>query len=253
MIRVILNGCNGKMGRVLVRMLEAQKDMEIVAGIDRETDRYENSFPVYADIFSCSEKGDVLIDFSHPSTISNTLNYCQKSNVPIVTATTGLSGKDTAHFLEASKSIPIFQSSNMSLGISIVIDIAAQAAKTLGDSFDIEIIEKHHNKKVDSPSGTAFMIADGINKTFEHRKEYIYGRHGNEDVRSENQIGIHAVRGGTIFGEHTVIFAGSDEIIEIKHTALSKDIFAAGAINAARFIIQQKSGYYNMHDLLKEA
>lgn len=251
MIRVILNGCNGKMGRVLAKLINEEKNMEVVAGIDREVDKFENTFPVYSNIFSCLEKGDVLIDFSHPSTIKNTLDFCVETKTPIVTATTGLSGEETALFVEASKSIPVFQSSNMAVGISVIIDLAAQAAKALGNTFDIEIIEKHHNKKVDSPSGTAYMIANALNETFQQKKEYVYGRHGKEDQRTENHIGIHAVRGGTIVGEHTVIFAGPDEIIEIKHTALSKDIFALGAIRAAKFILNQKNGYYNMNDLIK--
>lgn len=251
MIRVILNGCNGKMGRVLAKLINEEKNMEIVAGIDRETDKFKNTFPVYCNIFSCLEKGDVLIDFSHPSTVKNTIAFCVETKTPIVTATTGLSGEETALFVEASKKIPIFQSSNMSVGVSVIIDLAAQAAKALGNTFDIEIIEKHHNKKVDSPSGTAYMIANALNDAFQQKKEYVYGRHGKEDQRTENHIGIHAVRGGTIVGEHTVIFAGPDEIIELKHTALSKDIFALGAIRAAKFILNQKNGYYNMNDLIK--
>lgn len=251
MIRVILNGCNGKMGRVLTKLINEEKDMEVVAGIDRESDRFENAFPVYSNILSCLEKGDVLIDFSHPSSMRDTLSFCVETKTPIVTATTGLSGEEMTLFVEASKSIPVFQSSNMSVGVNVIIDLAAQAANALGNTFDIEIIEKHHNKKVDSPSGTAFMIANALNETFEQKKEYVYGRHGNEDKRTENHIGIHAVRGGTIVGEHTVIFAGPDEIIEIKHTALSKDIFALGAIRAAKFIAGRKNGYYNMKDLIR--
>jgi len=251
MLKVIISGCNGKMGHVLAQMIEKQNDMEVVAGIDPNTDAYSQPFPVYPSPSSCKSKADVLIDFSHYSALPGILNFCIKQKTPLVIATTGLSIEDMQKIKEASDIIPIFQSANMSVGINVMVELAQKAAQAFGDRFDIEIIEKHHNQKLDSPSGTAYMIANTINKVFDDQKEYIYGRHGKSDKRKINEIGIHAIRGGTIVGEHTVIFAGEDEILEIKHTALSKNIFALGAIEAAKFIVNREKGLYNMNDLLK--
>ncbi|MDF2548478.1 MAG: 4-hydroxy-tetrahydrodipicolinate reductase [Anaerosolibacter sp.] len=251
-MKVILHGCNGKMGRVLAKLLKEDPEIEIVAGIDHNPDKYVNTFPVYGQASACKEKGDVIVDFSHHSALPALIDYCVSSKTPLVTATTGLSGDDFSKLVDSAKVVPIFHSANMSVGINLVTDLVARAGKTLGTSFDIEVIEKHHNKKVDSPSGTAFMLVNAINDAFENNKEFIYGRHGKTDVRKDTHIGIHAVRGGTIVGEHTVIFAGPDEIIEITHTALSKDIFALGAIRAAKFITQQKPGFYNMNSIIQE-
>ncbi|QZY56269.1 4-hydroxy-tetrahydrodipicolinate reductase [Crassaminicella profunda] len=249
-MKVILSGCNGKMGRVLVKLISQEKDMEIIAGIDMNHERYENSFPVYEKAEFCKEKADVLIDFSHHSALADVLAYSVKTKTPLVVATTGLSGEDLKSLMESSNNIPIFQTGNMSLGVNVLTNLAKSAATGLRD-FDIEIIEKHHNQKVDAPSGTAYLIANGINESFNNEKEFIYGRYGRSEKRKDTEIGIHAIRGGNIVGEHTVIFAGPDEIIEIKHTALSKDIFGLGAIKAARFLNAQKNGFYNMNDLLK--
>ncbi|MCT4604876.1 MAG: 4-hydroxy-tetrahydrodipicolinate reductase [Marinisporobacter sp.] len=249
-MKIILSGCNGKMGRVLVKIINEEKDLEIVAGIDANHEGYENPFPVYEKAEYCKEKADVLIDFSHHSALKDVLAYSVKTKTPLVVATTGLSGEDLKALMEASKDLPIFQTGNMSLGVNVLTDLAKRASLGLKD-FDIEIIEKHHNQKVDAPSGTAYLIANGINEVFNDKKEFIYGRHGRSEKRKNNEISIHAIRGGSIVGEHTVIFAGPDEIIEIKHTALSKDIFALGAIKAARFLNVQKNGFYNMNDLLK--
>jgi 4-hydroxy-tetrahydrodipicolinate reductase len=251
LVNVILHGCNGKMGRVVTKLIESDPEMNLVAGIDENKDKYTNSFPVYADPFSCKEKADVLIDFSHYSALPNLLKYCLDNKLPLVIATTGLNEENIESLEKASQSIPIFRTANMSLGVNVVTDLAKKAAHVLSDAFDIEIIEKHHNKKVDSPSGTAYLIADAIKEVFNGEKSYVYGRHGKNDKRNTTDIGIHAVRGGSIVGEHTVIFAGPDEIIEIKHTALSKDIFALGAIRAAKFLMHQQNGLYNMNDLLK--
>lgn len=249
-MKVILHGCNGKMGRVLVKLMKEDPEIEITAGIDKEPAKYTNDFPVYAQAALCKEKGDVVIDFSHHSALPQLIDYCLATKTPLVTATTGLSGEDMARLAEASKSIPVFHSANMSVGINLMTDLVSRVGKALGTAFDIEIVEKHHNKKVDSPSGTAYMLANAINAAFDNNKEYIYGRQGKADIRKDTHVGIHAIRGGTIVGEHTVIFAGPDEIIEITHTALSKDIFGLGAIKAAKFLTKQPSGFYNMNDII---
>lgn len=249
-MKVIINGCNGAMGQVLSRIIDNEDDIEILAGIDRNPERYNNNYPVYSEIFSCREKAEVIIDFSSPNSLKSLLEYGVEKRIPLVIATTGLSEENIESIVEASKIIPIFQSSNTSLGVNTLINLVKKAAMVLEESFDIEIIEKHHNKKVDAPSGTAYMIANAINGKLGNSKEFIYGREGNKDARRKNHIGIHAVRGGTIPGEHTVIFAGEDEVIEIKHTAFSKDIFAAGAVKAARYIIKQEKGLYNMDNLI---
>lgn len=249
-MKVIINGCNGAMGQVLSRIIDKEDDIEILAGIDRNPERYNNNYPVYSEIFSCREKAEVIIDFSSPNSLKSLLEYGVEKRMPLVIATTGLSEENMESIVEASKIIPIFQSSNTSLGVNTLINLVKKAAVVLEEGFDIEIIEKHHNKKVDAPSGTAYMIANAINGELGNSKEFIYGREGNKGARRKNNIGIHAVRGGTIPGEHTVIFAGEDEVIEIKHTAFSKDIFAAGAIKAARFIINEEKGLYNMDNLI---
>ncbi|TCO71464.1 4-hydroxy-tetrahydrodipicolinate reductase [Marinisporobacter balticus] len=251
MVTVIISGCNGTMGRILSRFIANNREMEVIAGIDRYVDRYENPFPVYKNACDCMESSDVVIDFSHHSTLDAILKYCVDTKTPLVTATTGLSDKDSESLMDASKIIPIFQTGNMSLGVNVITDLAKKAAQVLGDPFDIEIIEKHHNQKVDSPSGTAYLIANGINEGLENKKDFVYGRYGRAEKRKTTDIGIHAIRGGTIVGEHTVIFAGPDEIIEIKHTAISKDIFALGAIEASKFLLKQTNGFYNMNDMLK--
>ena len=251
MIKVIVHGCNGKMGNVLVKLLSQEKDMEIVAGIDKSVSNSNYRFPVYSQASDCIEKGDIVIDFSHYSALPALIDYCVGTKTPLLTATTGVGGDITAKLIDASKEIPVFQTANMSLGVNVITKLAQQAAKVLSDPFDIEIIEAHHNKKVDSPSGTAYMIAKAINESLDNKMEFIYGRHGKADTRKSTDIGIHAIRGGTIPGEHTIIFAGPDEIVEIKHSALSKDIFALGAIRAARFLVNQGTGFYNMNDILK--
>lgn len=252
MIKVIINGCNGAMGQVLSNIIKDIKDMTIVAGIDRNPCKYENDYDVYDNIEDFNGDCDVIIDFSNPNSLKSVLDYGVKLKTSLVIATTGLSEKDLEEIKKASEFIPIIQSSNTSLGINVLINLVKKAALVLNESFDIEIIEKHHNKKKDSPSGTAYMIANAMNEELNNSYEYVYGREGNESKRTKNEIGIHAVRGGTIPGEHTVIFAGNDEIIEIKHTALSKKIFAEGAVEAAKFIITKANGLFNMNDLINK-
>ena len=246
MLRVIISGYSGSMGKVLTKCANEDSELEIVCGSSK--DDLDVPFKTYHKMSEVEELADVIIDFSHHSTIEDTLSYAIKTKTPIVIATTGFNDEELAKIKKASNIIPIFHSSNMSLGVNVLVKLVKEAAKSL-NGFDIEIIEKHHNKKLDAPSGTAVMIANGVKEVLPD-SEYIYGRHGRSDKRSSNEIGIHAIRGGTIVGEHTTIFAGHDEVVEIKHSAQSKDIFAKGAIAAAKFLVKQEAGYYNMNNML---
>ncbi|PAB59460.1 4-hydroxy-tetrahydrodipicolinate reductase [Anaeromicrobium sediminis] len=250
MIKVIVHGCCGKMGQVLVNMLESNPNTQVVAGIDKFCSNHKYDFPVFEKASDCNVDAQVVIDFSHYSLVSPLLDFCKSSKLPLVLCTTGLSQDLEKEMVAASKEVAIFKSGNMSLGINLLIDLVKKATAILSD-FDVEIIEKHHNKKVDSPSGTAFMIANAIKDSHKDEKELIYGRYGNNTKRESKEIGIHAVRGGTIVGEHTAIYAGEDEIIEIKHAASSKKVFAQGSIKAALYIANKEPGLYNMDDLLK--
>lgn len=246
MLRVIISGYSGSMGKVLTKCANEDSELEIVCGASK--DDLDVPFKTYHKMSDVEELADVIIDFSHHSTIEDTLSYAIKTKTPIVIATTGFNDEELTKIKKASNIIPIFHSSNMSLGVNVLVKLVKEAAKSL-NGFDIEIIEKHHNKKLDAPSGTAVMIANGVKEVLPD-SEYIYGRHGRSDKRSSNEIGIHAIRGGTIVGEHTTIFAGHDEVVEIKHSAQSKDIFAKGAIAAAKFLVKQEAGYYNMNNML---
>ena len=246
MLRVIISGYSGSMGKVLTKCANEDSELEIVCGASK--DDLDVPFKTYQKMSEVEELADVIIDFSHHSTIEDTLSYAIKTKTPIVIATTGFNDEELTKIKKASNIIPIFHSSNMSLGVNVLVKLVKEAAKSL-NGFDIEIIEKHHNKKLDAPSGTAVMIANGVKEVLPD-SEYIYGRHGRSDKRSSNEIGIHAIRGGTIVGEHTTIFAGHDEVVEIKHSAQSKDIFAKGAIAAAKFLVKQEAGYYNMNNML---
>lgn len=246
MLRIIINGYSGSMGKVLTKCANEDSELEIVCGASK--DDLDVPFKTYHKMSEVEESTDVIIDFSHHSTIDDTLSYAIKTKTPLVIATTGFNDEELEKIKKASNIIPIFHSSNMSLGVNVLVKLVKEAAKSL-NGFDIEIIEKHHNKKLDAPSGTAVMIANGVKEVLPD-SEYIYGRHGRSDKRSSNEIGIHAIRGGTIVGEHTTIFAGHDEVVEIKHSAQSKDIFAKGAIAAAKFLVKQEAGYYNMNNML---
>lgn len=251
MINILLSGCNGKMGQVISRMSEQYADLKIVAGYDIADNR-ENKYPVFLDLQKCTVKIDVIVDFSNPAALDALMAFAVAKRLPIVVATTGLSSVQKSLLEKASESIPVFSSANMSLGINLLIDLVKKAAKILEQNYDIEIIEKHHNQKLDAPSGTALYIADSINSVLEHKQEYVYDRHSRRKKRSNTEIGIHAVRGGTIVGDHSVLFAGNDEIIEINHSAMSRDIFGTGALRAARFIHGKKPGMYEMDDLISE-
>ncbi|MDF2984577.1 MAG: dihydrodipicolinate reductase [Eubacterium sp.] len=252
MINVLLSGCNGKMGQVITRLAENFNGLKIAAGIDLNNN-INNPYPVFSTLKECNVKVDVIIDFSHPKAFSGLVEFAQAKKLPIVVATTGLSAEQTNTLKkEVSKNIPVFFSANMSLGVNLLIDLVKKAAKVLEGQFDIEIVEKHHNQKIDAPSGTALAIADAINETLEEKCEYMYDRHSRRKKRSKQEIGIHAVRGGTIVGDHSVIFAGNDEIIEINHTAMSKEIFGVGALKASMFLAAKKPGLYSMTDLIAE-
>lgn len=246
MLKVIVNGCSGKMGRVLSKCVMDDYDLELICGVSLDnTD--DLNFKTYSNFNDITEEADVVIDFSHHSALDSVLNYCLKTKTPLVIATTGYNNEELEKIYDASKTIPLLHSYNMSLGVNVLLRLVKEASKIL-NTFDIEVIEKHHNKKVDAPSGTAIMIANAIKEVLPNI-ENNYGRYGRNTKRNENEIGIHAIRGGTIVGEHNVIFAGHDEVIEIKHTAQSKDIFAKGSIVAAKFIVNQNPGYYNMDDI----
>ena len=246
MLKVIINGYSGSMGKVLTKCVNEDEDTQLVCGVSK--DELDVPFKTYLKMSDVEESADVIIDFSHHSTIDDVLAYATKTKTPLVIATTGFNEDELGKIKKASTIIPIFHSSNMSLGVNVLVKLVKEAAKTL-NGFDIEIIEKHHNKKLDSPSGTAVMIANGVKEVLPET-ECIYGRYGRSEKRKSNEVGIHAIRGGTIVGEHTTIFAGHDEVVEIKHTAQSKDIFAKGSITAAKFLVNQVPGYYNMNNIL---
>ena len=247
---IILSGCQGKMGHVLEETIAARTDCRVAAGFDIRTDE-QRAFPVFASPAECTVKADAIIDYSHPSALDGLLDYALDSKTPLVIATTGYSEEQIAKIRKAAEEIPVFFSFNMSLGINLLAELAKKAAAFLGDQFDIEIVEKHHNRKIDAPSGTALMLADAINETLDNRNQYVYDRHSVRRKREKNEIGIHSVRGGTIVGEHEVIFAGHDEVITLSHSANSREIFAVGSVNAAVFLGGvTEPGLYNMSDLL---
>lgn len=239
------------MGSVVVNSLSASDDCKIVCGVDAFGENNYN-FPTYKEFSNIKDTVDVLIDFSNPALLNSLLDFSIKNKIPAVICTTGYSPEQVEKIKSASKKIPVFYSGNMSLGVNLLIELAKQAAKVLKNDFDIEIIEKHHNQKVDAPSGTALMIADGISEELEKEPQYIFDRHTYRRKRSKNEIGIHSVRGGTIVGEHDVIFAGHDEVVTISHQSQSKELFATGAINAAVFIKDKPCGMYNMSQMLAD-
>ena len=249
MTKIILCGCNGKMGKVIQSCVAAREDCRIVAGIDINTE-VTGGFPVFSSLAECSLSADVVIDFSHPSLLNELLEYCVKTQTPLVLATTGYSEQQIEKIHIAAKQTAVFFSFNMSLGVNLLVELSKKAAEVLGDQFDIEVIEKHHNQKIDAPSGTAIMLVDEINHTLDEQYKYVYDRHSVRKKRDKNEIGIHSVRGGTIVGEHEVIFAGRDEIVTLSHSARSKEVFAVGAVKAALYLSGKASGLYNMGDML---
>ena len=250
MTNIILCGCGGRMGKAIVASIKG--DCTIVAGVDINASALSaaSDFPIYEKISDFPDKADVIIDFSHHSALPSLIEYSKKTKTPIVIATTGHTEEELALIDESAKEIAIFRSGNFSLGINLLITLVKQAAKTLGSDFDVEIVEKHHNKKLDAPSGTAIMIADAIAGEREE-SEYVYDRHSVRKARESKEIGIHSVRGGTIVGEHEAIFAGENEIVTISHSAASREIFATGAIRAAIYLSKKQTGLYNMTDMIE--
>ena len=250
MIKLLINGCNGRMGQALAQSAAQQADFRIVAGVDKFPETVKHPFPVYGGISAAVGDVDVIVDFSRPEALPDLLSFAIPRGVAIVLCTTGFSAEDLKLIERASSHIAIFRSANMSLGVNLAVDLCRRAAAFLGDAADVEIIEKHHNTKVDSPSGTALMIADEINAVYLNSKSYTYGRHSMSQRRSRGEIGIHAVRGGTIVGEHEMLFIMPDEVVTICHHAQSKQVFTAGALRAAEFLAGRGPGLYSMKDML---
>ncbi len=250
MTRFIMNGCNGAMGQVITRLAGETPDVKIVAGIDVTDDR-DNGYPVYTCPDDCKEEADVIVDFSVAKAVDGIVDYAVKRQLPLVLCTTGLSDEQIAHVKEQSEKVAILRSANMSLGVNTLFKLAAIGAQILGAAgYDMEIVEKHHNKKLDAPSGTALAIADAVNEAMDHAYTYKLDRSRERVRRDPKEIGIQAVRGGTIVGEHELFFCGPDEVVEIKHTAYSKGIFAKGAIEAAVYLKGKKPGMYTMADVI---
>ncbi len=249
MINILLSGACGKMGNAVARCVCEDDNLKIIAGVDRA--QLLCDFPVFKSFDDVNVLPDVIIDFSNVSVLDGLLKFATQKNIPIILATTGYNDKQIADIKAAADKIPVFFTGNFSIGINLLSALAAQAAKVLGTNFDVEIVEKHHNLKLDAPSGTAIMLANAVNSSFGDKYNYEYDRHSKRQKRPKNEIGIHSIRGGTIVGEHDVIFAGHDEVITLSHSAQSKEVFAAGAVKAAKFICGKPSGLYDMNDVLK--
>ena len=246
MLNIMLCGCGGRMGAAVIAAAKEAGD-RIVAGVDVNP-AADSPFPVFTTPDEFGGKADVIVDFSHHSALTGLLEYATRTGTPLVVCTTGHTEEETAAMRAASAKVAVFFSRNMSLGINLLIALCRRAAATLGTDFDVEIIEKHHNKKLDAPSGTALMIADAISEGEEH--PYVYDRHAERRQRAKGEIGLHAVRGGTIVGEHEVLFCGKDEVITLSHSAASREVFATGALRAARFMVGKTSGFYSMDDVV---
>lgn len=249
MTRIAICGANGKMGKTIYNCISAREDCKVIAGIDINTEQYAD-FPIIDSPSKLPEKPDVIIDYSNPASLDGLLEYCLSTGTPIVLAATGYSDEQINKIKSAAEQIPVFFTFNMSLGINLLVQLAKKAASVLGDQFDIEIVEKHHNQKIDAPSGTAIMLANAINETLDNKYHYVYDRHSQRKKRDKNEIGMHAIRGGTIVGEHDVIFAGHDEVITLSHSAASKSVFAEGSINAAIYLSDKPAGLYDMSSLV---
>lgn len=250
MVRMIMHGCNGKMGQFITGICKEDENIEIVAGIDPYTG-LENTYPVFAKITECDVEADVIVDFAAAPAVDDLLAYSVEKQIPVVLCTTGMTEEQLAKVEETSKKVAVLKSANMSLGINMLMDLLQKAAKVLAPAgFDMEIVEKHHNQKLDAPSGTALALADSINEALDNAYDYKYDRSQERKKREKYEIGIQAVRGGNIVGEHEVIFAGTDEVIEFKHTAYSKAVFAKGAVEAAKFLAGKPAGRYEMSDVI---
>lgn len=254
MINVIVCGANGKMGQLVASAVNKTEDMQVVAGVDAMPNIIQNDFPVFESIDECSSiQADAIVDFSRPEAMPKNLEYAKNNGLYIIIATTGFSKEEKQHIADMSAYVPIFFAANMSLGVNLQMQLCASAANFLGKSVDIEIVEKHHNRKVDSPSGTALALADSINSVFDDEYTYVCGREGHCGKRTKTEIGIHAVRGGTYCGEHSVMFIGEDEVVEINHIAQSRQIFSNGAVRALRYMQCKDKGLYSMRDIVNES
>ncbi|MBO4347631.1 MAG: 4-hydroxy-tetrahydrodipicolinate reductase [Lachnospiraceae bacterium] len=250
MVRVIMHGCNGRMGQAITRLAKEDNDITIVAGVD-PFDGIANDYPVYKNISECEIEADVVIDFALAGAVDGLLDYCVNKKLPVVLCTTGLSEEQLARVNKESEKIAILKSANMSLGVNLLIKLLKDAAPVLGNAgYDIEIVEQHHKMKKDAPSGTALALADAINESLDNRYTYVYDRTDRSEARRTDEIGISAVRGGTIVGIHDVIFAGEDEVITLNHTAYSRAIFAKGALTAAKYLSGKENGFYTMQDVI---
>lgn len=251
MIRVIMHGCNGKMGQVITNLIAADSEVELVAGVDAFDDGH-NTYPVFRNIKDCDVEAECIIDFSAAVAVDVLLDYCVEKQIPCVLCTTGLSQEQLEKVKAASEKVAILKSANMSLGINLLLKLLKKATDVLAPAgFDIEIVEKHHNLKVDAPSGTALALADSINEELSNEYEYVYDRSGRREKRPVKEIGISAVRGGTIVGDHDVIFAGADEVVTFSHTAYSKGVFGKGAVQAAKFLAGKPAGMYDMSNVIE--
>ena len=251
MVRAIMHGCNGHMGQVITGLIKADEGIELVAGIDKYTG-IANDYPVFESLEKCDVEADVIIDFSNAAAADALLTYCEEKKMPVVLCTTGLSEEQLAKIPEAAKKTAVLKSANMSLGINLLMKLLKEATKVLAPAgYDMEIVEKHHNQKLDALSGTAIALADSMNEAMDEAYHYVYDRSQERKKRDTKEIGISAVRGGTIVGEHEVLFAGTDEVIEFKHTAYSKTIFGKGAVEAAKFLAGKPAGLYDMSDVIQ--
>ncbi len=251
MVRAIMHGCNGRMGQVVSGLVKEDAGIEFVAGIDSYTEK-KNDYPVFARISDCDVEADVIIDFSNAAAVDDLLDYCVEKQVPVVLCSTGLSEEQLQKVEDASEKVAVLKSANMSLGINLLLKLLQNATKVLAPAgYDIELVEKHHNQKLDAPSGTAIALADSINESMDNTYEYVYDRSQVRKKRDAKEIGISAVRGGTIVGEHEVIYAGTDEVIEFKHTAYSRTVFGKGAVEAAKFLAGKEAGRYDMADVIR--
>ena len=249
MTKIVIRGSSGKMGRVIADIVAHRDDCTVIAGVDINPVKYSD-FAVYTTLADLPEKPDVVIDFTNHAYLDDLLDYCLTNGVALIAATTGYTPEQIAKIKSSAAQIPIFFTANMSLGINLLSELAKRAAAVLGDQFDVEIVERHHNQKLDAPSGTALMLADSINEARDEKYNYTYDRHSVRRKRDQRELGIHSVRGGTIVGDHEIIFAGRDEVITLSHSAASKEVFAVGAVNAAVFIAGKAAGLYTMSDLL---
>lgn len=250
MIRVIMHGCNGRMGQTITGILKDDAEAQIVAGVDC-FDSVKNDYPVFTNLSECDVEADVVIDFANASAVDGLLEYCTEKGLPVVLCTTGLSEEQLVHVKKAGEKIAVLRSGNMSLGINTIQKLIAEAARVLAPAgFDVEIVEKHHNQKLDAPSGTAVMLADSVNGALGEQYHYVYDRSQVRQARDSHEIGISAVRGGSIVGDHDVIFAGPDEVITISHRAYSRAIFGNGAVSAAKFLAGKPAGCYDMGDVI---